>query len=109
MTIEIHNPQGLLHSWEVDYLKDKLLELHKRDTEISRAEVYFREDQIALGHKYVCEIDITIYGDSFLMKSSAKSYLQAARETLKHIECKVDELVSKRNIPPDEVTSTIDI
>lgn len=109
MNIEFHNPKNDVREWVIGYAKDKLVELHKRDKEISRAQVYFKRKNTAQPDDKVCEIDLTIYGDSLFIHCSANSYEQAVRHAIQELTQKVDEQISKHSEPPDELTSTIDV
>lgn len=109
MNIEFYNPSGEVKEWIIDYIKDKLMELHHRDKEISRAQVYFKQQTTAENDNKICEIDLTIYGDSLFVHQKATSYEQAARGAITELSEKVDERISKQSEPPDELTSTVDV
>ena len=107
MNIEIHEPKGKVKGFVTDYLRDRLISLHHKDREISRAQVYFRELTDDLPDNKVCEIDLTIYGDSIFVHRKASSFEHPIRETLEELERKVDEQLSRQNEPPDELTTTV--
>ena len=109
MNIEFHEPQGKVKVFVTDYLRDRLIALHRKDKEISRAQVYFRVQPDTSPDDKVCEIDLTIYGDSLFVHRSASSFEHAMRETLEELEKKIDEQLSRQNEPPDELTSTVKV
>lgn len=110
MTIEFHSPKGFLQNWEIDYVRDKLIEFHNLDKEINRAEVYFRNRDTAQGERYICEIVISIYGNSFLIKRMSDSYLKAARDAIRKVGRKVNEIMlESHRTPPDETTTTVSV
>lgn len=105
MNIEFYTPEGQVREWVINYIKEQLIELHKRNKKISRAEVYFR-DQNSIK---TCEVELSIYGDSISVQRSADKYEKAAREVLKELTAKIDEQAKIKNEPPDEITSTINV
>jgi hypothetical protein len=105
MFIEFYTPERQVREWVINYTRERLAELNKHNKQISRAEVYFRDQ----GTNKVCEIDLTIYGDSLLVQCSADDYDKAARETLKEVEAKIKEQVKIKNQPPDELTSPVQV
>jgi putative sigma-54 modulation protein len=108
MIIEFQTPQGEVKKWVLDFVRDKLVELHKRDREIVRAQVYFREMNGKKNEK-VCEIDLTIFGDSIFVHRKADSFEKASRMAIDDLTEKIDEQIKKRNEPPDVVTSTVKV
>jgi len=109
MTIEFDVPQGEVEEKVINFLRNELMEIHNRDKEISRADVSFRKQPAGEGGDHICEIAITIYGNSLLVLRSAGAYDQAARNVIKEITVKVDEQISKQNDPPEEITSTVEV
>ena len=105
MNIEFYTPEGEVREWVINYMKEQLIELHNRNKKISRAEVYFR-DQNAMK---TCEVELSIYGDSISVQRFADKYEKAAREVLKELTAKMDEQDRIKNEPPDEITSTIKV
>lgn len=108
MNIEFHAPHGEVKEWVINYLKEQLMELHRKDKQVSRAQVYFR-DQPGGPEPKVCEIDLSIYGDSLFVHRNAGSYEQAAREVLAELNRKVDEQIRRQSEPPEEITSTVKV
>ena len=109
MQIEIHAPQGQVKEWLIDFVKEQLIQLHQKDKDISRAQVYFREQDDGLIKDKVCAMDLSIYGDSLSIHRKAASYEQAVREVLASLKEKIDVQLQKQNEPPGELTSTVKI
>jgi ribosome-associated translation inhibitor RaiA len=109
MTIEFNAPQGEVPEHIIDFIRDKLMEFYKRDKEISRAEVKFRKQPFAPNGDHVCEIALTIYGDSIMIHRKGDSYSQAAGDVVNEISRKVEEFVKQQKEPPDEKTSTVEV
>jgi hypothetical protein len=105
MNIEFYTPASQVKEWVINYIKEQLIELHNRNKIISRAEVYFR-DQNAVK---ICEVELSIYGNSISVQRSADKYENAAREVVKELTAKMEEQAKMRNEPPDEITSTIKV
>ena len=108
MNIEFHNPKGQVKEWVVDYLKEQLTELHRRDKQISRASVTFKQHGLEPFDK-VCELDVTIYSNSLYIHRNAASYEQAMRDALDQLKEKIEQHIKLQNEPPDELTSTVKV
>ncbi len=109
MTIEIHSPQGQVSQWVIDYVKEKLMEFYHRDREIARAQVYFRQiEDNPLGTD-VCEIQLTIYGNSLFIHRTAGSFEMASREAIEELTSRIDDQIGKQKEPPDQATSTVKV
>jgi hypothetical protein len=81
MNIEFFTPQGSVREGVINYVKEHLLKIHKKNKKISGAIVYFREQ----GTKKVCEVDLNICTDSILVQKSGDSYDEAAREVVQEL------------------------
>ncbi|MDP4252260.1 MAG: hypothetical protein Q8918_19350 [Bacteroidota bacterium] len=109
MNIEFQTPsQGLVKEWILKSIRDKLVEFHQRDKEISKATVCFKEQAGLKTGEFVCEILLTIFGDSLFVHRSADSFEQAARLVLTELSEKVDKIIKQRETP-DEITSTVKV
>lgn len=109
MTIEFHTPApfGEVHEWVIDDVKKKLSAFHHQDKEISRAEVYFTKNPVAFNGDHVCEIELTVFGNSIMVQRNAHSYMQAAKEVLHELAKIVQEQVRKQKDLPDVITSSV--
>jgi len=108
MHIEFHTPEAEVKDWVLTYLRDKLLEFYHRDKEISAAHVYLRQPGQGESDK-VCEVELTIFGDSVFVRTRADSYEQASREAIEELEKLVEEQIRKQSEPPDEMVSTVKV
>lgn len=109
MNIEIFNPKDEVKEWLINYTSDKLMELHRQDAAISRALVYFKEEPDSPGEDKICEIELTIYGDSLFIHSKACSFEKAVRDAIQELSLRVDQQLKKHNEPPAELTSTVNV
>jgi|SRR6516164_6518773 putative sigma-54 modulation protein len=109
MNIEFFAPQDEVNVWVLDYVKEKLLEFHEKDHEISVAAVHFREERGSSQTKKICEISLTIYGDNIFVHRDADSFEQASQRVIAELSSHVDEQVKRKNEPPDQLTSTVDV
>lgn len=109
MDMEFHTAVGDVKEWVIDHVKQKLIELHHREKEISRAQVYFREESGEKTGNKICEIDLTIFGSSLFVHRKANSYEQAMHEVLTELTERVEEQVRRQNEPPDEITSSVEV
>ena len=109
MTIEFHSQPGKVKEWVINYVKDKLIEFHQRNNEISKAEVYFKEHINASQGDKVCEIELMIFGDLFFVHRNAESFERASREAIKALTETVEEQIKKQAEPPDVITSTVEV
>ena len=85
------------------------MELHRKDHHISRGEIYFREKPFGAVHNKLCEIELTIFGGTMFIQRRASSFEQAARDAIEALTEKTDERLKLQDIPPDEITSTVEI
>src|SRR5690242_8317675 len=103
MTLEFHAPKGQVKEWIMIYLMRKLIGLHHFDENISRVQVYLREQEHGLKS---CAVDITIYGDSLFVSRSAYTYEEAVLQVL--IECQL-KLPKMKAQPPIQMVSTVSV
>ena len=103
MTIEFHTPKGKVKEWIMIYLMRQLMELHNSDENISRVQVYLREQTPGLKS---CAIDVTIYGDSLFVSRSAFTYEEAVLQALAECQEKIPQM--KRQ-PPTQMVSTVSV
>ena len=109
MNIEFHTPHHEVKEWIIHYMKEELMHVHRDFKEVSRAEVYFSERINDLIPEKICEVDLSIFGDSIKIKRIAASFDQAARETITEVREKLEQHVKTQNEPPDEITSTVNV
>ena len=103
MTIEFHTPQGHVKEWIVTFLMRRLMQLHQKDPDISRMQVYLRD--MDNGEKS-CAIDLTIYGDSLLFHYRASSFEEACLYVLHQLEEKLLVLLRKpHQVESDRITT----
>jgi hypothetical protein len=103
MTIEFHTPSGKVKEWIMIFLMRKLMDLHNSDQDISRVQVYLREQSPGLKS---CAIDVTIYGDSLFVSRTAFTYEEAVLQAL--AECQ-EKLPKMKIQPPTVMVSTVSV
>ena len=110
MIIEIHAPQGEVPEKLADEIKSGLTKLHQQFVDISRVTVHFREETYHPFLKnYICEIDVTIFGNSFSVSRKSDSFEESAGEVMKVVSEKINELAIKQSDPPEEQISTVKV
>jgi hypothetical protein len=109
MTIEFHFPQGKIQEPVLDFIKKNLVRFHHMDKEISRAEVYFKEQATEPLTQKICEIDLTIYGDSIFVRRLAGTFEEAARQAIETLSKDVALQIKSQEELPDEVVSTVKV
>jgi ribosome-associated translation inhibitor RaiA len=110
MIIEIDTPKDVVPEILINKIKSGLTKLHHQFIDISRVTVHFREETYhPLLKNYICEIDVTIFGNSFAIIRKSDSFETSANEVMKEVSQKVNELVQKQNEPPDEQLSTVKV
>jgi ribosome-associated translation inhibitor RaiA len=109
MTIEFNIPHNGVQEHLIQFIQHKLLDFHHRDKDLSRAKVNLRRQPDTADREYVCEITLTMSGDSIMAHRNAADYTQAARDALNTLSEKVDEMVKDLKSPPDTITSTVKV
>ena len=109
MTIELNIPHNGVQEHLIQFVQHTLLDFHHRDKDITRAEVNLRRQAGNADTEYVCEITLTLSGDTIMAHRTAADYTQAARDALNTLSEKVDELVKDQKTPPDMITSTVKV
>lgn len=108
MNIEFQIVQGGVQKGFLNAVRDKLLTLHRKDKEIAKAQVIFREKPEEEDSK-ICEVELLIYGGSLYVHRRADSYERAFGEVLEVLADTIEDQLRKQNEPPDEITTTVEI
>jgi ribosome-associated translation inhibitor RaiA len=109
MKIEFNLMHAEVPGHVIDFVRDKLMDFHRENKEVANAEVSFRQIPWELKDSYVCQVIITLFGESLLVQRSSSSYLQSARDVIKEISIRIEELLKRIKEPPEEVVTTVDI
>ena len=107
MKIEFHTPEGQIKKWVLEFLRFNLIDFYHSYKNISRAEVYFREDEGQ--ENKICEIQLSIFGDSLFFRQHAATYEHAAQEVLYTMREKVYELVQTAGDLPERIVTTVKV
>ena len=104
MVIEFHNTAGEVQDWIIGYIRDKLVQLQQCNKEISKAQVYLKSQAGNIDYGKVCEIDLTLKGDSYIVCNKSTSYERAVRDTLVELTEKISGAHHGHKEPPEEPT-----
>jgi hypothetical protein len=109
MNIEFQTPHGQVNEWLISFIRDKILEFHHLDKNISKAQVCLSEQAGGETGAKKCEIELTVFGDSIFVHKTAVSYEEAAFEAVNELNARIEEVARKNNEPPDEITSSVKV
>jgi putative sigma-54 modulation protein len=110
MTIEFHTQHAAVSEKLVDYIRNELMKMYHLFKEISRAEVILKEDNtIIASENKTCEIRLTVFGDDLLAYRRTEDFKKSAREVIKELKKLIKQSATKKNEPPDIMTSTVKI
>jgi putative sigma-54 modulation protein len=110
MNIEFHTPYKMVSEKLVNEIRKEILELSHINKNISRAEVFLKNDEtIILAENKICEIRLNIYGSNLFAHTRTENFESSAREAIKELKKKVKQQSKKLNEPADEVTSTVKV
>jgi len=107
MIIEIYTHQNEVPEHIIFYLKGKLMDFYHRDNQIDKTEVVLRHRHINEANEYVCEVTLSLHGETLLIHRSGESYLQAIREVLRELSLKINEFLQREKDLPEEIISTV--
>ncbi|OQP63752.1 hypothetical protein A3860_22695 [Niastella vici] len=69
------------------------------DKEIAAARVHFKTRSSAPDEDKICEIELTIYGDSLFINSKATSFEKAVRDAMQELSQRIDEQLKNMKVP----------
>ena len=91
MSIEFQTHSREVPEWVISDLTKKLMGLYRKNKNILHVQVSFNKRVIAFDGDYICEIELTIPGNSIMVQRNARSYAHAASEALDEILKIADE------------------
>jgi len=109
MTIEIHSPNLIVDEKTIDRIKQKVLTLSHVAEKVSRAEIFLTEDTALPKENKTCKIRLSIYGDDLFVQKHADSFEIAAVSAIKVLRKLLKKKTGERNLPSDQVTSTVKV
>jgi ribosome-associated translation inhibitor RaiA len=110
MTIEFHTPFGKVSEKLLNSIRKEIMELSHINKKISRAEVMLKEDlDVTRGENMICEIRLSIYGETLYARTRTENFDKSAKDTLKELKRLVRQQVKKHSETPDQVTSTVKV
>lgn len=109
MLIEIHAPHSEVNESILNPVKEKVLSFSHIIKDIVKAGIVLREDPTADTENKICEIRLTMYGDSLFVHRRSDSFQESACLALAELEKAVQEQVKLQQDLPDQITSTVKV
>src|SRR5438046_1054582 len=109
MIIEIHSPNLKANNKILDGIRRKILVLSHLSEQISRAEIFLTEADSLRKENKVFKIRLDIFGDALFVHKNASSFESAATSAVRTLKSLLKQKTERRNEPPDEITSTINV
>jgi ribosome-associated translation inhibitor RaiA len=110
MIIEIHAPHCEVHESILKPVKEKVLSFSHLIKDIVKAEIILRDDTAATPQESkVCEIRLTMYGDSLFVHRRSASFDESACLAVEELEKAVQEQTKLQQELPDQITSTVKV
>lgn len=108
MTIEFHTPYGKVTEKLVSFMRNELLGLSHSYKDISRAEVFLKEDRnIITPENKICDIRLTVFGDDLHIHVRMENFKNSVKEAISELKKMVRQQVKKLKEPPDKIISTV--
>jgi putative sigma-54 modulation protein len=110
MIIEIHAPHSEVNESILKPVKEKVLSFSHLIKDIVKAEIILRDDTAASPQENkVCEIRLTMYGDSLFVHRRSDSFNESACLAVNELEKAVQEQARLNHGLPDQITSTVKV
>jgi ribosomal subunit interface protein len=109
MIIEIQERTVKVGEQLLTFVKEKIMELSHIDEGISRADITFHVDPSQEQENKVCEILLTIFGDSIFAQRRTDNFDLSAIYALDEVKKQVQNRLISNHESSDIVLSTVDI
>jgi ribosome-associated translation inhibitor RaiA len=110
MIIEIHAPHSEVNESILNPVKEKVLSFSHMIRDIVKAEIILRDDVAAAStESKICEIRLTMYGDSLFVHRRSGSFEESAWLAVTELEKTVLEQTKLQQDLPDQITSTVKV
>lgn len=109
MIIEIHAPHSEVNESILNPVKEKVLSFSHLIKDVVKAEIVLRDDVSADTDKKICEIRLTLYGDSLFVHRRSNSFEESAWLAVTELEKAVLEQAKLQQGLPDQITSTVKV
>lgn len=109
MNIEFHYPAGTIPEGLVEKIERQIAVFHQEHPEISRVEVHFMNQPTVLNSEYGCRIDLTIFGNSLMVRRFGGSFAIAADEVLNDVNERLKERKESQKDLPDPLYSSVEV
>lgn len=107
MNIEFNTTPGLLSEKLVREIRNAVMELYHINKKITKAEVLLHHDKKVIpADNKICEIKLSIFGESLMAHSREESFEAAARETIRELRRLLKQQVKRYNMPAEQITSS---
>lgn len=111
MIIEIHAPHSEVNESILHPVKEKVLSFSHSIRDIVKAEIILRDDAAAApaGENKICELRLTLYGDSLFVHRRSKSFHESALLAVTELEKAVLQHTRQQQELPEQITSTVKV
>ncbi len=109
MIIEMYSPNLKISEKILKAIEKKVMTLSRFGENISRAEIVLTEENSTGKENKNCKIRLDIFGDTLFAHKTADNFERAAMSVIKILKARLKENFEQRNVPPDEVISTVDV
>jgi len=109
MTIEIHSPKLNVREKMLETIKKKATTLSRFGESISRVEIFLTEENSPARDNKTCKIRLSIFGDTLFVQKTADSFEKAAMSVIRVLKRRLTQKFKERNLPPDAMTSTVEV
>lgn len=109
MTIEIHSPNLKVSEKTLESIKKKLMDLSHLGEYVSRAEIFFTEENSSAKQNKNCRIRLSMLGDTLFVHKTSDSFEKAAAAVIRVLNRRLKQKRYEQNLPPDEITTTVDV
>jgi putative sigma-54 modulation protein len=109
MVIEIHSPNLKVSERILNNIEKKAMKLSRFGENISRAQIFLSEENSPTKENKNCKIRLTIFGDTLFAHKTSESFETSALSAIRILKRRLKQKFEERNVPPGEITTTVDI
>ena len=109
MTIEIYSPNLKPNETVLGSVKKRLMNLSHLGEHISRVEIFFSEENSSTRENKNCKVRLSMVNDMLFVHKTSESFDKAATAVIRVLKRRLKEKREERNLPADEVITTVDV
>jgi ribosome-associated translation inhibitor RaiA len=109
MIIEINSSNSKLSKATVKAIEKKAMKLSRFSEKISKVDIFLSEENSPVKENKSCKIRLDIFGDSLFAQKTTASFETAATSVIRVLKLMLKEKTGQRNVPSDEIISTVNI